>query len=90
MILKTVIPETLTLTSSLLTLDHYNVDPDTITTIGSTLSTSLVATPKIDIYHHYQTGNSYIESLSDEQLASLDSMLSQKNIDTPKTKVLRK
>lgn len=82
--------ETITIGSTLSTLDYHGVKEDAVTMTGSSLTTSLMSVnPRIDVYHHYRFGESYIESLSDEQLAKFDNAINEK-IEKGKTLTLRK
>lgn len=79
---------TLTLGTST-TLNMLKVDEDTKTTLLTTTTTSLTASHPVNNYHyHYYYANSYIESLSEDQLASADELLKQKQIELEKPKQL--
>ena len=79
---------TLTLGTST-TLDLLKVDEDTKSSLLTTTTTSLTSAHPINNYHyHYYYANSYIESLSEEQLATADELLKQKELELEKPKQL--
>ena len=53
-------------------LDYLGMDDDSLTTMATTASTSLTAAQPAVNYHYYiTTADSYVNSLSDEELAKL-------------------
>ncbi|MDO4995949.1 MAG: hypothetical protein Q4E69_02100 [Bacilli bacterium] len=79
---------TLTLGTST-TLDLLKVDEDTKSSLLTTTTTSLTSAHPINNYHyHYYYANSYIESLSEDQLATADELLKQKELELEKPKQL--
>ncbi len=71
-----------TISSTMSGLSLLGVDDDKTSTIGSILTTSLTAGPyHVDIHHHYSYADNYINSLSDEQLASLEAKLEGTTIE---------
>jgi len=79
---------TLTLGTST-TLDYLGVDDDTKSTILTTVTSSLSAYHPVNNYHyHYYYSDNYIQSLSDEQLAKAEELLTQKEVELQKPKQL--
>ncbi len=80
--------ETTTISSTLSTLDTYGADEDLLTTVGSSLTTSLTAMPNYRVHNYYYYGDSYVKSLSDIELAKLESKLVEKEESLEKNKIL--
>ena len=81
---------TLTLATSTV-LDYMGVDEESLTTTASTVSTTITASNPINNHHYYYYyADSYVESLSDETLANIGTLLDEKEMSIEKSKQLVK